>query len=113
MLSEITVGRKNSRSGRFCRTCCTSEVASASGGVKTCSSTTSSPTSASSPAFIRSTEDKEAAVLSVMMATVFGRLPDCCSARSRMIGSASCAWTPAVADVWKMFLNPRPVIWSE
>src|SRR5690606_12227569 len=90
-----------------------SDEASDSGGVKVSSTTSSSLFLASRPSFMAFTDDNEAAVLSVSMATVLGRLPEAFSARSRIIGSAMSACRPAVAEVWKMYLKPREVIWSE
>ena len=58
------------------------------------------------------TDATEAAVLSVMMATVFGRVP-LASASLIMTGSAISACAAAVAEVWNTYLKPRPVIRSE
>jgi hypothetical protein len=101
LASEITVGRKKNRSGRVARSCCTSGVASASGGVKVSSTTNSSPSSASSRSRIGLTDEIEAAVLSVMIATVFGSAPAALASCIR-VGSDCSACEPEVAEVWKM-----------
>ena len=113
LASEITVGRKNRRSGFAERTFCTSDVASASGGVKVSSTISCRPFSASRPSRIALADDTDAAVLSVTIATVLGFLPDAVSASFTICGRACFACDPAVAEVWNTYLNPRSVIRSE
>jgi hypothetical protein len=113
LASEITVGRKNKRSGLAERIFWTSEVASASGGVNVSSTINCSPLAASKPSLIDFADAIDAPVLSVMIATVFGLLPEAASARFMICGKACRAWEAAVAEVWKTYLKPRSVIRSE
>jgi hypothetical protein len=99
--SEITVGRKKKRSGRVVRSCWIKGVASTRGGVKVSSTTSSSPSSLSRCSRIGLTDEIEAAVLSVTIATVFGSAP-AVLASSTSVGSDWTACEPEVADVWKM-----------
>ena len=59
------------------------------------------------------TEDCEDAVLSVMIAIFFGRLPEAASARRMISGTARSDMSPAVAEVWNTYLKPRLVMRSE
>ena len=52
-------------------------------------------------------------VLSVMIATVLGFLPEAVSASFTIWGRACLACEPAVAEVWNTYLKPRSVIRSE
>ena len=111
--SEMAVGSRSSMSGRLARTFWISGVAFASGGVKVSSTTSVRPSFASCVARIGFTNASDAAVLSITMPTVFGRLPEDFSAIASNAGSEpSACWSP-VADVWKTYLKPRAVIWSE
>ena len=67
----------------------------------------------SSRSFIGFTEEIDAAVLSVMIATVFGLRARRASATFISSGSDCSACEPAVAEVWKTYLKPRSVIRSE
>jgi hypothetical protein len=59
------------------------------------------------------TEETEAAVLSVMMATFLGGVPEAAVATLTITGSACSACEPEVAEVWKMYLCPRDVMRCE
>src|SRR5438046_9104303 len=61
-------------------------------------------------AFMKLTEDAE---LSPTKPTFVGFPAPDLVARSTIRGSSAVAWVSAVGEVWKMYLNPRPVIKSE
>ena len=61
-------------------------------------------------AFMKLTEEAE---LSPTKATFVGLPAPDLVARSTTRGSRAVAWASAVGDVWKTYLNPRPVIRSE
>jgi hypothetical protein len=69
--------------------------------VKVSSTTSSRPSSASSRSRIGLTDESEAAVLSVTIATVFGSAPAAWASSIR-VGSDCSACEPEVAEVWKM-----------
>ena len=113
LASETAFGMNSRRSGRADLTFWIRGVASESGGVQTSSTTSSRPSCAKIFSFSAFAVATEVAVLSISMATVFGRLPDAASASFINSGTPSCDCTLAGAAVWKMNLNPRSVSRSE
>jgi len=113
LVSGTLVDNKNATSGRVLRSFCTLDVASDIGGVNT-SSTVSLSFSLSKPpsrmALVKLTGD---AVLSITMPTDCGGLPLACVANFTKIGNAAAACVLALGDVWKTYLKPRSLIWSE
>ena len=108
--SGIDVGSSSRKSGRLERTFWMSGVASDSGGVKVSSTTSLRPSFSIPPSRMGLAKLTGAAVLSMMMPTVCGLLPDTVSASLTRAGSTLLAWAPPVGEVWNTYLKPRAVI---
>src|SRR6202165_4607119 len=111
--SGTLVGSSSSTSGRELRTFCTTEVASASGGVKVSSTNSFRFSLSNPPSRIGLTKLIGAAVLSIPLPTVVRGFPVAIFASSSSAGSAPCACAPPVGEVWNTYLKPRPVMTSE
>ena len=113
LASEMALGMNSSKSGRADRTFWINGVASESGGVQTSSTTSCRPSWAKIFSLSALAVATDVAVLSIIIATVFGRLPDAASASFISSGRPSSDCRLAGAAVWKMYLKPRSVSKSE
>jgi hypothetical protein len=108
--SGILVGTNSTASGRVLRSFCTTDVASASGGVKVSSIVSLMPSFSNPPSRIGFRKLTGDAVLSPMMPIVCNCWPVATFPSSMIAGMAPIDCAPAVGDVWNTYLKPRAVI---